>query len=67
MRWRFWKGQAPDESDSESDTPDPRQDPLTLAVNRAFNTGEWVYWQAGDPLPEPEGTVRPIKEDDPRR
>lgn len=37
-------------------------DPLTLAVNRAFNTGEIVFWEEGDPLPDPEGPIRPLDE-----
>jgi len=38
----------------------PDDDPLTLAVNRAFNTGETVYWTKGKPLPDPEGPVRKL-------
>lgn len=41
----------------------PDADPLTLAVNRAFNTGEMVVWREGDPLPDPEGPVKPIEEE----
>jgi hypothetical protein len=36
-------------------------DPLTLAVNRAWNTGETVYWTEGMPLPDPGGPIMPIE------
>lgn len=42
---------------------DPETDPMTLAVNRAFNTGEPVYSTEGQPLPEPGGPIKPIHED----
>jgi hypothetical protein len=37
-------------------------DPLAAAVNRAWNTGEAVFWKEGDPLPKPDGPVRPVED-----
>jgi hypothetical protein len=34
--------------------------PMARAVNRAFNTGEVVSWEAGEPLPEPGGPEKPV-------
>jgi hypothetical protein len=50
---------------SKEQEPDPRfldkDDPLSLAVNRAWNTGEPVSWSQGEPLPEPGGPNRPVE------
>jgi hypothetical protein len=47
---------------TKDQTKEWENDPLTLAVNRAFNTGEVVEWNLGDKLPDPEGPIKPIED-----
>lgn len=62
--WWPWRRKLRDpfgmDEASWSDEFFPADDPLTLAVNRAANTGEMVLWREGDPLPDPEGPVRKV-------
>lgn len=49
------------DSGGESVREGATSDPLTLAVNRAFNTGEVVSWTRGEPLPDPDGPILPME------
>lgn len=40
--------------DKKEESPDPEQwdDPMARTINRAWQTGEAIYWTKDDPLPD---------------